>query len=98
MKTIEPINIWVDGQMKRVQVLNAYAFDVLLDDKATFRYQLFDIKEDNCLTQSITDGIVDMPKDEYSNWENDEYAWNFVASSLNLVITGDYQFPDPVNP
>jgi hypothetical protein len=36
-----------------------------------------------------------MPTEQYLQWSQDEFAWDFVASALNLVITGDYVAPQP---
>ena len=44
----------------------------------------------------IAYGNVFMPTEQYLQWDQDEFAWDFVASALNLVITGDYVAPQPV--
>ena len=37
-----------------------------------------------------------MPTEEYIQWDQDEFAWDFVAKSLNLTIVGEYVPPAPL--
>jgi hypothetical protein len=39
-----------------------------------------------------------MTGEAYVQWEVDSYAWDWVASELNLTITGDYVPPVPPAP
>ena len=97
MKTIEPISIWDNGVLREVSVLNAYATNVVLNQSATFWYGLYDNPEAP-LFSTVTQGSIQMPKEEYVLWEQDEFAWDWVAAKLNLVITGDYIPPAPPSP
>lgn len=93
MKKIEPILIWDNGQEKKAEVLNAYASIVNLNANATFNYSLHDLKDDGNIGQQVTSGTIYMDNDEYSLWNTDDVAWDFVASKLNLVIIGNYIKP-----
>lgn len=95
MKTIQDVQIWDNGQIKIAKVLNAYALNVTLDQSATFYFSLLSVDEQGKTNGSIANGNVFMPTDEYLQWDQDEFAWDFIASALNLVITGDYVAPQP---
>ena len=88
MKTIQQITSWINGQSVQATILNAYAINVTLGTSATFFYALLD---DNL--GSIAQGNLSMTGEAYTQWEVDSYAWDWVASSLNLTITGDYVPP-----
>jgi len=88
MKTIESISIWDNGQTQEATVLNAYAVNVSLGNSATFYYSLLSES-----MQQLAQGNLTMTGDDYSAWEVDNYAWDYIAEKLNLVITGDYVAP-----
>jgi len=88
MKTIESISIWDNGQTQQATVLNAYAVNVSLGNSATFYYSLLSES-----MQQLAQGNLTMSGDDYSAWEVDNYAWDWIAGQLNLVITGDYVVP-----
>jgi len=96
MKTIQDVQIWDNGQVKVAKVLNAYAVNVSLNQNATFYYELLPLDDKGNVGSRIAYGNVYMPTEEYLQWSQDEFAWDFVASALNLVITGDYVAPQPV--
>jgi len=95
MKTIQDVQIWDNGQVKVAKVLNAYAVNVSLNQNATFYYELLQLNDDGNVGGRIAYGNVFMPTEHYLQWNQDEFAWDFVASALNLVITGDYVVPQP---
>jgi hypothetical protein len=88
MKTIESISIWDNGQTQEATVLNAYAVNVSLGNSATFYYSLLSES-----MQQLAQGNLTMSGEDYSAWEIDNYAWDWIAGQLNLVITGDYVAP-----
>lgn len=92
MKTIEPIQIWDNGQIKTASVLNAYAVNVSLNKDATFYYSLHSLKNEK-IDEKLVDGNIYMDSEIYSTWDQDSVAWDFIANSLNLTITGDYTPP-----
>jgi hypothetical protein len=98
MKTIEPVSIWDNGQVIEAKVLNAYAINVTLGTSAVFYYQLFAENVDLSLGMQVAQGNLTMTGDAYTQWTIDSYAWDWVASELNLTITGDYVPPVPPAP
>ena len=88
MKTIEPISIWDAGQNKQADILNAFAVNVTLNVSAAFYYTLSNE------TEQLAQGNLTMSGEAYTQWSNDdEYAWDWIATQLNLTITGDYVPP-----
>lgn len=88
MKTIEPVQVWYNGQEVNATVLNAYANNVDLNVSANFTYALF-IVNGNYINQ-VNTGMLIMDGQAYQDWNQDSFAWDWVASTLNLTITGDY--------
>ena len=88
MKTIQQITSWINGQSVQATILNAYAINVTLGTSATFFYALLD---DNL--GSVAQGNLNMTGEAYTQWQQDAYAWDWVAAQLNLTITGDYVPP-----
>jgi hypothetical protein len=85
MKTIQPVTIWANGETKEATILNAYAVSVVLDSNATFYYSLLSDAQ-----ETLAQGNLTMDGTAYENWEQDETAWEWIADTLNLTITGDY--------
>ena len=86
MKVIQSIQMWQNGQAVEANLLNTWAANVTLGQSATFTYNLLD---DN--KQILAQGYLNMIGEDYAKWgANDQYAWEFVATSLNLTIIGDY--------
>ena len=89
MKEIQPIQMWQNGVFVEAIYLNAWSSLVILGTSATFSYNILDAAQ-----QRLQDGSVTMTGEDYAKWgENDQYAWEFVATSLNLTIIGDYVPP-----
>lgn len=97
MKTIEPISIWDNGTVQEASVLNTYAINVQLNNSATFWWGLFSTL-DGQIANQLSQGNLTMSGEAYTQWTIDEYAWEYVATQLNLVITGDYVPPVPPVP
>ena len=96
MKEIQPIQMWQNGQFVEAIYLNTWASNVTLGTSATFTYNLLDVAQ-----QRLQDGSLNMTGEDYAKWGvNDQYAWEFVATSLNLTIIGDYvpPVPEPIVP
>jgi hypothetical protein len=96
MKTIEPVSIWDNGQVKEAKILNAYAVNVTLGISATFYYSLSAENDDQTIGAQVAQGNLSMTGEAYTQWTMDDYAWDWVAEQLNLTITGNY-IP-PVSP
>lgn len=95
MKIIEPIQIWENGLVKSASILDAIA-KINLNTDAYFSYVLYSINDKNCLSECLVSGNIYMNPEIYATWEQDDIAWDFVANSLNLVITGDYTPPQNI--
>jgi len=93
MKLIQEISIWDNGVIKKGSILNTYAINLLLNQSATFYYSINSINENGSYGQMLAQGNILMTGKDYENWEGDNYAWQFIAKSLNLVIVGDYVDP-----
>lgn len=88
MKTIEPISIWDNGIVQEAIILNAYCINDNLSTSASFYYSLLS----NSM-QQLAQGNLSMSGEVYDAWQTNDYAYNWVASQLNLTITGDYVPP-----
>ena len=59
-----------------------------LDTSATFQYSLLDSNQ-NALSQ----GSLTMGGQDYQDYATNTYAWDWIATQLNLTIIGDYVPP-----
>jgi hypothetical protein len=84
MKTIQPVQIWKSGSLKEAIFLNSYVVSDNIKDSAVFYYSLLNENKEN-----LAEGNLTMGGDDYQGWEQNEYAWDWIASQLGLVITGD---------
>jgi hypothetical protein len=97
MKTIEPVQVWYNGQEVNATVLNAYASNVELNVSASFYYTLYSVNEYNKDIYQVNGGVLKMEGQAYQDWDQDVFAWDWVAAQLNLTITGEY-VPVPFPP
>jgi hypothetical protein len=89
MKTIQEIPTWVKGQAVTATIFNLRPIGGELFQSASFYFALLD--SDFVM---VADGNLTMSGEAYNEWGNDdEYAYNYAAEKLNLVITGDYVAP-----
>jgi hypothetical protein len=101
MKTIQPVTAWYNGQAVQATVLSATCFNDNLLDAASFQYQLMQeipVPDPNpfpSYLQPVVQGYLNMTGEVYQNWETNDYAYEWVAEQLNLVITGPYVPPAP---
>jgi ribosomal protein L31 len=96
MKTIQPISVWFNGSSVEATVINASAKNDDLKSSAVFQYQLLTTDgspENHPFFTAVSQGEIVMSGDVYDAWETNDYAYNWIASKLNLVITGDYVYP-----
>ncbi len=103
MKTISPVTVWFNGQEVQATVLGASCMNDNLLNMATFNYQLYQEVESplpptpggivNVVNSSLT-----MTGEAYTNWDTNDYAYNWIAEQLNLTITGEWVPPTPVPP
>jgi len=93
MKLITEVSIWDNGKIKKASILNAYAINLVLNESATFYYALYSQTKDGLQGDMLASGNLSMTGEDYDNWDSDDYVWEFLAKSLNLVIKGDYVAP-----
>ena len=93
MKTIQPVNVWVNGQQ---QTANQFSLRIIADDlatSATFYYELLSQTTDaeGAVTNtSLANGNSSLSGAEYDAWGdssniNDE-AYVLIAAKLNLTL------------
>jgi hypothetical protein len=80
MKEIQPISVWYNGNLISCKYLNAWASNLVLNTNAFFIYQLLDENQDR-----IIEGTLQMDNEDYINWNQDSFAWDWIANKLNLV-------------
>jgi hypothetical protein len=90
MKEIQPIQMWLNGQFVEGIYLIAYAGNVTLGTSAVFNYNILDASQ-----QGLASGSLIMTGEAYTQWTIDSYAWDWIATQLNLTIIGDYVPPVP---
>jgi hypothetical protein len=88
MKEINPIQMWQNGVFVEATLLNAWAVNVVLNTSATFNYTLL-----NAAQERLQQGELTMTGEAYTKWTKDTYAWDYIATQLNLTIIGDYVNP-----
>jgi hypothetical protein len=98
MKKIEPILIWDKGQVVEATILKAYAAHLELGKSAIFNYSLLSETDQGIVDKHLVGGNLDIIGQDYQEWNQDEFAWEWIASQLNLTITGDYIPPSLVQP
>lgn len=89
MKTIQPVQIWKNGQTKEAVFLNSYVVSDDLKASANFYYSLLDENK-----SILAEGNIGMSGDTYQGWETNEYAWEWCSTTLGLTITGDEAIQD----
>ncbi len=88
MKTIQPVVFPLN--LGTATILNAYCINDNLSSSATFYYALLSD------TQSqLQQGNLTMTGEVYDNWATNDYAYNWVASEIDVTIIGDYVPPVP---
>lgn len=93
MKTISPVQSWNNGQTVEAIYLNAYAISDNLISSASFYYCIQD-----AAFEIVAQGNLTMTGDDYTAYQTNQYAWDWIASSLKLTITGEYVPPVPPVP
>lgn len=89
-KKISPVNVWVNGEVKVAEYLDAYGIQLTLGVSSRFYYSLstkvVDAEGIESPGEQVTSGNLDMVGEDYQSWEQDEFAWDWVATQLNLTI------------
>ena len=83
MKQISPVVFPLN--LGTAVILNAYCINDNLSTSATFYYAL--LSE----TQSqLQQGNLTMTGQDYALWVTNDYAYNWVATQIDVTIVGDY--------
>jgi hypothetical protein len=91
MKTIEPVVFPLN--LGTATILNAYCINDNLSTSATFYYALL-----SDIGSQLQEGNLTMIGEVYDNWATNDYAYNWVATQIDVTITGDYVPPVPPEP
>jgi hypothetical protein len=101
MRNIEPVQIWHNGQAKEASVLDARIIYDDLKSSCTFYYEL---KEGDIIIPPIqeggqetiqtgiklAEGNISLSGEDYLSWDgSNDYAFDFIADSLSLIIVVD---------
>jgi len=96
MKTITPQPIWIDGISKLATVIFSQVNTDNLKDSATFYFQLYQQIDVNIVP--LVNGTINMTGIDYTTYNSSSdanaYAWDWIATTLNVTITGEY-IPPP---
>jgi len=96
MKTITPQPIWIDGISKLATVIFSQVNSDNMKDSATFYFQLYQQVDVNIVP--LVKGTIDMTGSDYitynSSSDANAYAWDWIATTLNITINGEY-IPPP---
>lgn len=90
-KSIQPVQVWKNGEEKQA---NKFSLILINDDLATnanFYYQLISsvVDGENESSEMVADGNCSMSGDDYQNWDDsNDGAYTYVAGKLNLTIVG----------
>ena len=98
MKTISPVTSWANGQAVEAKILNAYVINDNLISSASFYYALLAENDDQTLGAMVAQGNLTMTGEPYNTWQTNGQAWDYIATTLGLTITGDYVPPVPPTP
>jgi hypothetical protein len=90
MKQIEPVTVWSNGLEVQANILNAYVQGDNLKSEASFYYGIGNASSDTAfLMVPLASGQLIMTGQAYADWQTNQYAWDWVAEQLNLIIIGD---------
>jgi len=85
MKSIQPIDVWVNGEIKQATKLTLTIIFDNLESEAVFKYHLSD-GENN----SLIDGCFPIDGEAYQTWgqslDANADAYVFAANQLNLTL------------
>lgn len=85
MKKIQSVPIWKDGQVQSATWLNSLCINDNLKDTAIFYYTL-NADYEGLPNEILADGNLTMNGVDYQNWNDNDYAYNWIATQLSLTI------------
>lgn len=83
MKTIQPVVFPLN--LGTATILNAFCINDNLSNSATFYYALLSDTQNQ-----LQQGNLTMSGTDYEKWVTNDYAYNWVATQIDVTITGDY--------
>jgi len=83
MKSIQPIVFPLN--LGTATILNAYCIQDNLSTTATFYYALLSDTQ-----AQLSQGNLSMTGDDYTAYETNNYAWDWIAKQINVTIISDY--------
>lgn len=89
MKQIEPVVFPLN--LGTATILNAYCINDNLSNSATFYYALLTDTE-----SQLQQGNLTMTGQDYDNWATNDYAYNWVASEIDVTIIRGYVPLEPI--
>jgi hypothetical protein len=84
-KQIEPVQIWNNGVVTEAVWLSCYGNYDNFESFASFSYNLCADNQGQ-LGESLATGTVTMGEPEYNNYTTNDYAYNYIATTLGLTI------------
>ena len=93
MVKIEPISTWIGGEVKTAEYFDLRIIADDLESSCTFYYDLkakqVDEEGNESAGEQVSNGNLSLSGEEYDQWDgSNEWAYNWAASKLNLVIVG----------
>jgi hypothetical protein len=95
-KKIEPVNIWVGGEVKVAEWISLLSVNDNLETSATFYYNLStnakDEQDVDIVGDSLAVGNLTIDGQDYQDWGNqagtdiNTWAYDWAANKLNVVI------------
>ena len=91
MKQIQPVQIWVNGQVKTGSWLNAYIINDNLSSSATFYWSILASgTEEGSTGEKLSEGNSTISGDDYIIWgeatDINLAAYQWIASQLGLTL------------
>jgi hypothetical protein len=93
MKNIQPVQIWVAGELKTASFLGARIINDDLATSAQFYYWLSEASQDPenlAVGQQLSAGNLSMDGEDYQNWDSssdiNEAAYIWIAEKLSLSL------------
>jgi len=80
MKQITPFTIWYSGSTETATQINTYCINDNLTTQAQFYWALYDVN--NIILQS---GNLTMTGADYTAYETNQYAYDWIAKQLNIT-------------
>ena len=83
--------MWHNGKQVSANYLQLYATNDNLVNVAQFQYSLYAVAQESganppyIMNTQLTNGNLTMTGDDYLSWEQNQYAWDWVAAQLNIT-------------